>query len=125
MAEFPERIQNKILAYTVILASRFPPSINYYRISTGYVSSTDALNDPKSSTIIYTIDNSEPVSSGIIYIDQLKNDIFRGGALFYHLFDSTEASLTKAIQINNKGVVLKIATSKDGSGDPTPPAGEL
>ena len=111
-SEFPERIQNKILAYTVILSSRFPPSINYYRISFGYADPTDALNDPTPLTIIYTIDNAEPVPSGVIYIDQSKSDRFVGSSLYHHLFDSSGVSLTKTIQISNKGVVLKIVTPK-------------
>lgn len=111
-SEFPERIQNKILAYAVILSSRFPPSINYYRISTGYANPTDALNDSTPLTIIYTSDNNEPVSSGVIYIDQSKSDRFVGSSLYYHLFDSTGESLTKVIQISNKGGVLKIVTPK-------------
>ena len=116
-SEFPERIQNKILAYTVILSSRFPPSINYYRISTGYANPTDALNDSTPLTIIYTSDNNEPVEFSIVYIDQPKNDIFNGGGGYYHLFDSTGRSLNKAIQISKSGVVLKISTGSDG---PTP-----
>ena len=108
MAEFPERIQNKILAYIVILSSRFPPSINYYRISTGYNRPEDALNDPTPLTIIYTEDNNEPVESDTIYIDQAKTIIFNGGSQYYHLFDSSSSSLEKAIQINKSGVVFKI-----------------
>ena len=111
-SEFPERIQNKILAYAVILSSRFPPSINYYRISVGYANSTNALNESTPTTIIYTIDDAEPIESGRIYIDQSKNNIFVGSSLYHHLFDSTGASLTKAIQISNKGFVLKIVTPK-------------
>ena len=105
MAEFPERIQNKILAYIVILSSRFPPSINYYRISTGYNRPEDALNDPTPLTIIYT-DNNEPVESDTIYIS--KTIIFNGGSQYYQLFDSSSRSLEKAIQINKSGVVVKI-----------------
>ena len=117
MAEFPERIQNKILAYTVILSSRFPPSINYYRISNKYGDPVSALNDLTPLNIIYTSDDSEPIESSIIYIDQAKNVIFNGGGSYYHLFDSSSRSLGKAIQVSKFGVVLKISTGSDG---PTP-----
>ena len=105
-SEFPERIQTKILAYTAILNSRFPSSTTYYMISTGYLDPGEALIDTTPLTIIYTSNNSEPVVESIIYIDQTKRDIFNGNGQYYHLFDSSGVSLTKAIQINKIGVVL-------------------
>ena len=111
-SEFPERIQNKISEYIIVLNSRFPSGKSYYKISNGYADPTNALNDPTPKTIIYTIDDAEPIESGRIYIDQSKSNIFVGSSLYHHLFDSTGASLTKAIQISNKGFVLKIVTPK-------------
>lgn len=112
MAEFPPRIQDKISTYIGVLNSRFPSSKIYYRISIGYPSSAEALNDTRAKNIIYTNDDSEPVLSSTIYIDQSKKDLFDGKSLYYHVFDSTEVSLIKAIQINNKGVVINIVTPK-------------
>ena len=108
MAEFPERIQNKILAYTVILNSRFPSSNTYYRISAGYTTGSQALESTTPLTIIYTNDNLEPVLESTIYIDQAKTLTLSGKFKYFHVFDSSNVSLQKSIQIDGKGLVTDV-----------------
>ena len=105
-SKFPEKIQDVIKKYERILSLRFPPPINYYRISTGYNRPTDALNDTTPLTVIYTTDNTEPVVDSTIYIDRAKNDIFNGNGQYYNLFDSSGRPLVIVIQISKSGVVM-------------------
>lgn len=104
-SEFPERIQNKILAYAVILNSRFPSSTTYYRISAGYTTGQEALDSKTPLTIIYTNDDSVPDAGSTIYINQSKTSIISGKSKYFHVFDSSDVSLEKSIQIDSNGVV--------------------
>jgi hypothetical protein len=111
-SEFPERIQNKILAYIQVLNSRFPSTNPYYRISSAYLTGEEALSDPTPLTIIYTNDGLEPDAGSTIYINQSKTLILSGKSKYFHVFDSSDVSLEKSIQIDSKGLVINIFTPK-------------
>jgi hypothetical protein len=113
MSEFPERIQIKISSYTAALSSRFPTGKTFYRISVGYSTGQQALDSTTPFFIIYTNDDLDPDAGSRIYIDQLKKNTFGGKNLYYHVFNSSDVSLEKAIQIDNDGNVINIFTGKN------------
>ena len=112
MAELPERVQNKISSYIDVLNSRFSSSKTYYRISAGYSTGQQALNDPTPLTIIYTNDDLEPGEGTTIYIDQAKTLTFDGNTKYYHVFNSSNVSLEKSIQTDGKGLVIDVFSPK-------------
>ena len=103
-----ERIQNKILAYIEVLNSRFPSGKTYYRISAGYSTGQQALDSTTPLTIIYTNDDLEPVLSSTIYTNRAKTLTLSGKSKYFHVFDSSNVSLQKSIQIDSKGLVTDV-----------------
>jgi hypothetical protein len=108
MAGLPERVQNKISSYTAVLISRFSSVKTFYRISAGYSTGQEALNDITPFTVIYTNDSLEPDLGSTIYIDQSKKNILSGKSKYFHVFDSSSVSLQKSIQIDSQGLVTDV-----------------
>jgi len=99
----PQRIQEKLQIYTNILTDRYPPSITFYKISTGYSKSTDAQNDVNPSTTIYTTGDLIPTPGVIVYADQVKKNTFNGSDLWYNVFDSSNTVIGRVIRIDTSG----------------------
>ena len=112
MAELPERVQNKISSYIDVLNSRFSSSKTYYRISAGYSTGQEALNDPTPLTIIYTNEDLEPDLGSTIYRDQAKTLTFSGKNKYFHVFNSSNVSLEKSIKTDGKGLVIDVFSPK-------------
>ena len=106
MAKYPVRIQSKIEKYTSALASRFPPSIAFYKLSIGYSKSDDARLDSTPVTVIYTSDDTTPTNGLIVYTDQTKKNTYDGSNLWHSVFDSSNASIGRLVRIDTGGNII-------------------
>ena len=99
------RIQEKIASYTNILIGRYSPGIVFYRISAGYIKSSEAINDLTPLYIIYTSTDLTPNTGDTIYTDSGKSTIIDGNDLWYHVFGSDGSDRSYIILINKIGIV--------------------
>jgi hypothetical protein len=99
------RIQEKIDTYTNILLNRYPPGVQYYKISIGHVKTGDAVSDTTPHSSIFTSDDSQPATGSTIFTDQGKTIRLKGADLYYHVFAADGVDLSYIIRINSSGIV--------------------
>ena len=104
----PENIQGRINAYLVNLINRFPPSVDYYKLSVGYSKPGDAVNDITPARVIFTQNDLQPILDSLLYTDSAKTARLDGRNLWYHVFDKTSADLKYIIQVTRNGVVAEV-----------------
>lgn len=108
MAEFPDRIQEKISSYIRTLSSRFPSKNTFYQLSIGSTKSAeDAAVDKTPAIVIFTDNDDIPDIGRIIYIEPTKTDTFNGFSKYYNVFDSNGIELGTVITVNKFGVVTQ------------------
>lgn len=98
-------ITQKIASYNLILLDRYPPSISYYKLSTGYVDFKEAQTSSDIVYAVYTIGRNQPNPGDRIYIDQASDLLFRSEGLWYKVYDSSSSPLF-LIRINERGEVI-------------------
>jgi hypothetical protein len=122
----PEIVQTKIDSYiNNTLRPRYP---QYYlfRISDGYVTSSEADADTTYTSYVYSdgVDTFETGNFSFTNISQTTP--FAGGDLWYHAFSEDTTDLEYSVQISNTGEVLDqsnqvtifILSDPEGTGDP-------
>ena len=121
----PEIVQNKINSIKSSLEVRYPP---YYlfRISDGYVTSSEADADTTYTSYVYSdgVDTFETGNFSFTNISQTTP--FAGGDLWYHAFSEDTTDLEYSVQISNTGEVLDQSnqvtifklSDPEGTGDP-------
>lgn len=118
-SQLNDRIQSKIVAYNSLAATRYPPSIAYYKLSEGYQTSGEADADGTPTYALFTGNNSAPDTTGggnLIFLDQVKNLTYNGEVMrnsnWYKAFDSNGDRTGLIVQIDSSGNVIDKVNSK-------------
>jgi hypothetical protein len=106
----PKNIQEKIDSYTSILLDRFSPSSSYFKLSSGYTKSSDAIADTTPLSSVFTSDDLQPDIGNFLFTNLSKDKGFNGGNLWYHVFSSSGSDLIYVILVESSGRVTNKLT---------------